>query len=85
MCLAVSQECICMKSIKITDLAHKGLQLLAANVDDIQQGAWASTVIIEQLETEWPEVYQQLRAWAIRNERADDLEAITSNHEGGDR
>lgn len=73
MSVAASQEWTQMKSIKITDLAHKGLQLLSANVDDIQQGAWASTVIIEQLEKEWPEVYQQLRAWAIRNDRQDEV------------
>lgn len=73
-----------MKSIKITDLAHKGLQLLSANVDEIQQGAWASTVIIEQLEKEWPEVYKQLRAWAIRNNVEAQLDAIKDCEDGED-
>lgn len=78
---AAVMEVKTMKSIKITDLAHRGLQLLSANEDGIQQGAWASMVIIEQLEREWPDVYEQLRAWAIRNECVADLEeASRSDH-----
>lgn len=65
-----------MKSIKISEFAHKGLQLLAA-AEDIKQGEWASLVIIENLYKDHPDVYAALKAWAVRNDSVEELEALT--------
>lgn len=81
--VAFAYEAKYMKSIKITDIAQKGLQLLSANVDEVKQGQWASLVIIEALEREHPEVYAQLRQWAIRNDCADDIPVL--HQVGGER
>jgi uncharacterized membrane protein len=53
-----------MQSIKVTDMAHKALQLLRA-MEDKQQSKFASIAIIEAIERDYPKVYTQVREWAL--------------------
>jgi hypothetical protein len=55
-----------MQSIKVSDLAHKGLQLLKA-IEDQPQSTFASLVILEAIASEHPDVYKALRKWALEN------------------
>lgn len=67
MCKAIGYaEGEAMQAVKITTTAHKALQLVKAN-EDIKQSEFASLAILEAIERDYPDVYSQVRKWAISN------------------
>lgn len=56
-----------LKTIKITETAHRGLQI-AKVMDGIKQQEWVSAVILEALEKDCPNTYKQLREEIIREQ-----------------
>lgn len=66
------------KSIKINGMAHKALELLKAD-QGIGQGLYASVVIVEAIERDYPHVYKALREWALRNQETEELQRLCSH------
>lgn len=56
-----------MQSIKITDTALKGLQLLRA-MENVKQSEFASVAIVEAIERDYPDVYATLKKVMTKEE-----------------
>lgn len=56
-----------LKSVKITERAQKGLQLLKA-MEGTNQTEYASKIINEALESQFPDVWKALNKWTKNNE-----------------
>jgi len=56
------EEEIMLRSVKITEQAHKAVQL-AKNLDGIKISEWMSTVILEAIQKEFPDT------WRIHRDR----------------
>jgi len=56
-----------LKTIKITDEAHRAL-VLGKAMDGIAMTKWVSTVILEALQKDCPRAYEELRKEFIKEE-----------------
>lgn len=63
------------KSIKINAMAHKALELLKAD-EGIPQGVFASVAVIDAIREDYPHVYKNLKAWALRNQADAELQQL---------
>jgi len=56
-----------LKTIKITETAHRALQL-AKVLDGIKQQEWVSVVILEAMQRDCPKAYEEIRKQMITEE-----------------
>lgn len=54
-----------LKSVKITEKAQKGLQLLKS-MEGTNQAEYASKVIEEAIKKQFPEVWEQIKKWEAK-------------------